>query len=98
MDLSTFWRTLGRHGALVGLVGVALWWLGRWQTEALQTIALGAAVCGAAVLTASLATWAFTRLDLVAAGDTGALSRIFLGVCLLYGLVALGNMAVLVQQ
>lgn len=95
MDLLDVLGLLKRNAVLVAIVIGALWWLGRWSSAALETIALGAAVSAAATLTASLAVWAFTRLDLVRSGDTAALSRIFLGVAICYGLVALGNMVVM---
>jgi hypothetical protein len=95
MDIPSLWDSLKRNAVLLAIIIAGVWWLGRWSTAALETLALGAAVSAAATITAGIATWAYTRLDLVRTGDTSAISRIYLGVAICYGLVVLGNMVVM---
>lgn len=96
MDPASILDLVKRHGALLAVLGLALWWLDRWAPTTLKAIAVGAATSAAAVLTAGLAVWAFTRLDLVREKRTDVIARVFLGIAIIYGLTLLGNLAVLV--
>lgn len=78
-----------RHILVIILLAVGAWFIG-FEKETLRTIITCVLIGCACVIFSGITTYAYTKLNLIQEGNTDALSRIYMGNCLLFGLVCAG--------
>ncbi len=78
-----------RHALLTILVLLALMYIG-FERETLRTLATCFIYACAVVIFSGITTYAYTTVNFIQERNTDAIAKIYLGNCLLFGLVAVG--------
>lgn len=78
-----------RHWFVVLLFVVALIFIG-FERETLRTLATCFVYACTAIILSGIAVYAYTSVDFIQERNTDAIAKIYLGTCLLIGLVVAG--------